>query len=261
MRKTFYFFVFIAIFTMAISSCGGKSPIWDRDPVTGELHQDFPLDTFHILADREDTVAQDRLVKRYYTILTRNVVRYCESKNINLRSNESIHFVRGSGYAKQVLSGDGNTYNGKFKHELIVIINDSISGYHDTLFLACGNGMLLPLKFNEYHDYGPAKQWKFTIEKGEGLAHHLPDINEWVTVAKKFPVPIKDESGNFVSPDRCLLYLGAYTSLLYPGDVIDMVNNKVYNKYDQEVDFNRRIAETNKANAARAAKANKRRHR
>ena len=76
------------------------------------------------------------------------------------------------------------------------------------------------------------------------------------------PIPIRDKKKrNVVSSDTYLNYLGEWESILFAGDVIDLVANEVYNKAGQEVDFARRIAETEKENARRAAAAKKRRHR
>ena len=163
----------------------------------------------------------------------------------------------GSGFAKDVKSGDGKIYNGKFKNELIIIINDP--AIKDTVFLACGNGMLSPLEFSDRHDFGQAERWRFTILPGEGLAHHLPELQAWAEVANTLSIPIKDKDGKVVSQEKYLNYLGRYESYLFPYDVVDILAGKVYNQQGQEADFERRLAEAEKANAKTKAKTTKKR--
>jgi uncharacterized protein (DUF2147 family) len=75
-------------------------------------------------------------------------------------------------------------------------------------------------------------------------------------VAKNLEIPIKNKDGKVVGSEIFSNYLGKYESLLFTGDVIDLLDGKVYNVKGQEVDFERRQLETRKANQA-AAKAKK----
>jgi len=211
----------------------------------------FPLDVFRQLGEANDTAAQRAMVNEYREILTTNVVNHYPQ----ITDEKNIHFVLGSGFAKDVKSGDGKTYSGNFKNELIIIIDDP--AVKDTVFLACGNGMLSPLEFSEYSDFGTAKKWRFTIQPGEGLAHHLPELQAWAEVANSLSIPIKDKDGNIVSQEKYLNFLGRYESLLFPYDVIDLIAGKVYNKAGQEVQFDRRMEETAKANAKKTNKSHK----
>ena len=212
----------------------------------------FPLDKFHQLGERNDTAGQRTMVDKYRKVLTANVVAHYP----NIQDEKNIRFVLGSGYAKDVKSGDGKTYSGEFKNELIIIIDDP--NVKETLFLACGNGMLSPLELYTQADFGTAERWRFTIQKGEGLANYLPQLEKWGAVANQLSIPIKDKDGKVVSQETYLNYLGKYQSLLFEGDVIDLLAGKVYNKAGQEVQFDRRQAETKKANRAAKAKAKKR---
>lgn len=235
---------------VAFVSCNNVDPIHGTQPVTNAFYTDangnenFPLDRFHELGQAGDTVGQRALVDQYRKQLTTNVVRqYPEITDEN-----NIHFVLGSGFAKDVKSGDGKTHSGRFQNELIIILNDP--SIHDTLFLACGNGMLSPLEFSDRHDFGNAEQWRFTIKEGESLATYLPTLTEWGRTAEDLGIPIKDQkNGNVVSSDTYLNNLGKWESVLFEGDVIDLLAGKVYNKAGQEVDFQRRLEESEKANA------------
>ena len=261
--RQFKIFAILAIVMMALASCGNKV-----DPIHGTVPVDttfwsgttedtyFPLDQFHKLGEANDTVGQRAMVDKYRKVLTANVVAHYP----NIKDEKNIRFVLGSGYAKDVKSGDGKTYSGEFKNELIIIIDDP--EVKETLFLACGNGMLRPLELYTQSDFGTAEQWRFTIQKGEGLANYLPQLERWGSVANQLSIPIKDKDGKVVSQETYLNYLGKYQSLLFEGDVIDLLAGKVYNKAGQEVDFDRRQAETKKANRAAArAKAKAKRNR
>jgi len=275
-----FIFATLAIATMALASCNTNkiNPIHDTVPVdttwwsgtpnvseNGEVtsmsNTRFPLERFYELGQAGDTTAQRKLVDEYRKQLTANVVSHYPG----ITSHMNVRFYLATGYAKDVKSGDGKAYSGNFRNELLIVINDPAA--KDTVFLACGNGMLSPIDFNSFEyviDFGTAEPWKFTIKKGEGLAHHLPQLQSWGKVASDLKIPIKDKDGKVVSEEIFSNYLGKYESLLFEGDVVDILNGKVYNKMGQEVQFDRRQAETKKANraAARAkAKAKKRNRR
>lgn len=237
-------FLVLLVFMVWGVSC--TDPIHNDDPVDTSYSTGFPLDQFHRFGEAGDTAAQRKLVNRYRKQLTTNVVNHYP----DIQDEKSIKFVLGSGFAEDVLTGSGKTNSGDFNNELIIIINDSLVS--DTVFLACGNGMLSPLKLRTSSDFGTAEKWRFTIQKGEGLATYLPQLRNWGRVANDLRIPIKDENGNIVSQETYLNYLGKYQSSLFEGDVIDLIEGKVYNKSGQEVDFERRQAETKKANIENA---------
>ncbi|MDR2415658.1 MAG: hypothetical protein LBD75_03475 [Candidatus Peribacteria bacterium] len=227
-----------------VSSCSKKvDPIHGTQPVNTEFARNFPLDEFHQAGIAGDTTTQKQLVEQYRKQLTRNVLsQYPCVQEANIR------FILGSGFAKDVASGDGKYYSGKFKNELIIVINDPCK--KDTLFLACGNGMLSSLRLDHQSDWGNGAQCRFTIQKGEGIAHYKPALDEWASVAGELKIPIKNSKGEIVSEETYRNYLDKkYQGILFPGDVLDLCAGKVYNINGQEVDFSRRIQETEKANA------------
>lgn len=250
------FFVFVVAVIVALTSCNRINPVHDTMPVDttfwsgdgGEAFY-FPLEEFHKLGEANDTTGQRAMVDKYRKVLTANVVAHYP----DIKDARNIKFVLGSGYAKDVKSGDGKTYSGKFRNELIIVIDDP--AVKETLFLACGNGMLSPLELYSQSDFGTAEQWRFTIQKGEGLANYIPQLREWGKVATDLKIPIKDKDGKVVSEEIFTNYLGKYQSLLFEGDVIDLLAGKVYNKAGQEVQFDRRQSETRKANRAAKAEA------
>lgn len=259
--RQFKIFVILTIATVTLAGCSTNktNPIHETVPVdttfwsgTGGEAFYFPLSEFHKLGERNDTAGQRTMVDKYRKVLTANVIAHYP----NVSNEKNIKFVLGSGFAKDVKSGDGKTYSGEFRNELIIILDDPT--VKDTLFLACGNGMLSPLEMWTSSDFGTAEQWRFTIQKGEGLATYMPQLEKWGKVATDLKIPIKDKDGKVVSQETYLNYLGKYQSLLFEGDVIDLLAGKVYNKAGQEVQFDRRQAETKKANRAAKTKVKKR---
>lgn len=257
MRQSNIFAIMALVMAMALSSCSNNvDPVHGTAPVDTTFYAGtsaetrFPLDEFRKLGEANDTAAQRSLVNEYRKQLTANVIAHYPV----IKDEKNIRFVLGSGFAKDVKSGDGKTYSGEFRNELIIIINDP--EVTDTVFLACGNGMLSPLSFTSQSDFGNAEQWRFVIGKGESLATYLPQLERWSSVAKNLEIPIKNKDGKVVGSEIFSNYLGKYESLLFTGDVIDLLDGKVYNVKGQEVDFERRQLETRKANQA-AAKAKK----
>lgn len=262
------FFALVAIASMvAMASCKksidpihGTKPVdtsyWqgnvttaNGDTIETTVDAYFPLEEFKALGEKNDTTGQRAMVNKYRKVLTTNIVAHYP----NIKDEKNIRFILGSGFAKNVKSGDGKVYSGKFKNELIIILNDP--SVKDTIFLACGNGMLSPIEDLVSSDFGTAEQWQFAIQKGEGLANYLPQLEKWGAAANQLSIPIKDKDGKVVSQETYLNYLGKYQSLLFEGDVIDLLAGKVYNKAGQEVQFERRQAETKKANAKAKAES------
>jgi len=242
MKTNIRFMVAILAIVVSLSSCKKVDPIWGTKPVDKTYAAAFPLDEFHRLGIAGDTAAQKKMIDQYRKQLTKNVLNHYP----RITDEKHIRFVLGSGLAKKVKSGDGKTYNGDFKNELIIILNDP--SVKDTVFLACGNGMLCPLELTHSSDLGTGAQFRFTIKKGESLATYLPSLNAWAKVAGDLKIPIRNKKGNIVSKETYLNYLGRYRSVLFTGDVIDVAQGKVFNKAGQEVDFKIRLAETKEAN-------------
>lgn len=250
--KNLCIFVAIVAIMMTITSCKKNiDPIWGTVPVDTALTAHFPLERFHQLGIAGDTAAQKALVNQCRKQLSYNIM----GKYPCIKDSKNILFVLGSGFADSVLSGDGKKYSGKFDNELIIILTDSC--IKDTLFLACGNGMTRPIRFKHRSDLGTAESCRFEIQPGQGLAHHLPKLQAWANIAGEVNIPIKNEKGKVVTSNTYLNYLGEYETLLFPGDIIDMCKNKAFNKFGQEIEFERRLSETRAANAeiAKAMKA------
>ena len=261
-----FIFALVAVATIAVMASCKKSidPVNDVTPVdttfwagnvvtsqgdtvAATVNSQFDLYAFHALGQKGDIDGMRKMVDEHRVELTANVVAHFPK----ITEPDSIHFELWTGHVKDVQSGDGNNYSGEIKNELVFRITDP--KVKTIVFLACGNGMLSNVSELEQGltriDFGTANPWLFVVEKGEGLANHLEKIDDWIRVAKTFPVPIKDKDGKIVPPERCRQYLGKWTTGLFPGDTINMVTGEVRNKHGK-VDFQRRQQETKKANKA-----------
>jgi hypothetical protein len=235
--------IVILISFVALMSCKSKSPIWDREPVDKSFSTGFPLDQFHRLGEDDDTVAQKTLVNQHRKQLTKNVMSHYPC----VTDEKNVKFVFGSGSVKGLLSGDGKHYDGKFKNELIIIVNDPCK--EDTVFLACGNGMLSSIHWSRQSNWGTAEKCRFVVEKGQSLAYFLPRLENWGVKAEELGLPIADSKGKIVDSKIYMAYLGKWWSdHLFPGDVIDLCEKKITNSAGQKVNFERRLTETKKAN-------------
>jgi len=226
-------------------------PIYDVVPVdttwwsgtSGSESTYFPLDEFRELGKENDTLGQRALVDQYRKVLTTNVVAHYP----RISDERNINFVLGSGYARNVKSGDGNVYSGSFRNELIVIINDP--QVKDTLFLACGNGMLTPLEFYFHSDFGQGDPW-IEIEENDSYAKFFP--NTWGELAKDADVGIRNKKGEKVTPKVYLKYPGEYISMLRIGDKLNLITGEVRDENWRRVDFDSRQHDTEVANAEKA---------
>jgi hypothetical protein len=250
MKKIIVSFFGVLITVFSLSSCSTSTdPIWGVAKVDSTFAFNFPLQQFHELGMKGDTVGQKRLYLENKAQLDRNVLKHYPC----VKDVKSISYALGSGMAERVRSGDGKLYSGKFKNELIIMVNDSCK--KDTVFLACGNGMLTPLKLSSSMNWGNPVQCRFEIKPGQGLAHYKPQLEEWAKTSGQLEIPIKNEEGKIVKQTTYLNYLGEYESVLFPGDILDLCQNKVFNKKGEEVDFARRLKESKFANAKLAVEA------
>lgn len=247
--KRSIFLAVMAIVFVAFASCNRHNeeidPIYGTKPVTNAFYTDadgernFPIEEYHRLGQKGDTTTQRALVNAYRKQLTRNVVRQYPQ----ISEEKNIHFILGSGFAKDVMSGDGKTYSGKFKNELIIIIDDP--AVKDTVFLACGNGMLSPISFDSQTNFGEGDAW-IEVKENDSYAKFFPD--SWGERAKKADVGIRDERGKMVTPETYRTNGGNYYSMLRPGDKINIITGVVVDENWKRVDFRSRQYDTERAN-------------
>lgn len=243
-------FLFLVVMALALSfSCrkAEKNVVRDIAPVYrwNDVHNPALWDSIKNVPDSEKV--------RFITDNIPNLIpRIIEQTKI--AANEkfevtSLVFAFGSGSAKGVLDSAGTRHDGIYENELIAKLwTKPVTKLGDPIivFVRCLNGMI---SIEGHHEIGNNINCRFEIQPGQGLAHHLPQLEAWANVAGNFQIPIRDKNGKVVSQEKYLSYLGRYESVLFPGDIIDMCQGKVFNKAGQEVQFDRRLAETNNANA------------
>lgn len=168
---------------------------------------------------------------------------------------DTIVFSYGSGTAKGVQDSAGMLHDGTYENQLIARIwTKPITklGNPIIVFVRCLNGVI---ELHGDRRIG-TESLGFYIEKGEGLAHHLPELEAWATTANNLNVPIKNKEGKITSHTTYINYLGRYESVLFEGDFVNLQEGKVFHD-GREVDFNQRLADTKKANALAKKKAKK----
>lgn len=254
---TFVAILFAAFFTSCNQS---EQPIEEEtvvDPIYGTTPVDttwwsgtnesentyFPLEEFKALGRENDTLGQRAMVDQYRKVLTTNVVAHYPE----ISDEKNINFVLGSGYARNVKSGDGRLYSGEFRNELIIVIDDP--QVKDTVFLACGNGMLSPLDFISQSYFGQGDPW-IEVKENDSYAKFFPDT--WGELAKDADVGIRDSKGEKVTPRVYLQRRGKYISMLRAGDKVNLITGEVRDENLRKVDFDSRQHDTKVANAEKA---------
>ena len=262
MKKIFITIMVIATI-VAMASCKKIiNPVQDVEPVDttfwsgNSIATRFPIEQFISLGESNDTACQRTMVDVYRAQLTANVVTHYPK----IQDEESIKFILCSGYAKDVQSGDGKTYSGDFKNELVIIIDDP--SVKDTIFLTGGN-TLSKLTLSDQHDLGIAKRWKFVLQEGYDLRSYLLELKDWHGIRAHYDpeVPYTDGKGNVVSQEGFIIYLLENEFWLYEGDVIDIFSGVAYNRSHYEIDFAKRQAKSQTNSGTIIAKAEMKRNR
>lgn len=162
----------------------------------------------------------DKVVPRLNTQLVamlRNHGKNCEIT--------SITYVFGSGSARQVASGDGNTYDGEFSDQLYAVVKGGTC-FGDSLmaFVQCFNGVFIIEGENQeiIGTYEP----EFTIAKGQGINRYV-DYRTSIWLAEHFDLKLYHGKGwnkkNEISAKEArelenTLYKTQVTVRVFPGD-------------------------------------------
>lgn len=235
----------LGICLLYVVSCS-NSPIHDRNPVNTAYREGFPLKEFKAFGEKGDIQSQKAMIASYRKLLTTNILNL----HPDIASEKNITFLIGSGYAQDVEAGDGKFYSGEFENELIIILNDP--SIKDTLFLACGNGMLQPLQLKAQTHCGTGNAFSITIGQGESLASYFPKFRDWGRKASEYGILIRDENGKVVDEE---MYFKnphkKYYSVLSPGDKINLHTGKVTDANNREVNFRDRQLATFNTNIAK----------
>lgn len=236
--------MFILISVMTFFSCKEKDVVLDFPAV----HQ----------WDAHDLATIDKIkslpIKERFPFIKENLPNLIPIINDKVKkvapgvTTDSIAFVFGSGKADITEDATGAMNKGHFKDQLIAkvfVSGKTKFGNPMKIFVRCLNGVL-KIK-GELEEVGTISS-SFTILPGEGLANHLPELKIWGNTAEEIGIPIKNSNSKVVSKKIYANYLGYYKSVLFPYDVINMDSKIAYDKNGQEIDFQKRLAETKKAN-------------
>lgn len=142
---------------------------------------------------------------------------------------DSVTYLFGSGKAKGVQSGDGNTYDGYYDEQLYAVIKGETC-FKDSLvvFVQCLNGTF-SLKGKTVQNLGSYKP-RFTIEKGNGINAYV-DYQTSIFLAEHFKLPVyigrdprfrKRISYQMAKDLEVHLDRKQVTVLVYPGDEFDL---------------------------------------
>lgn len=252
--KNLFVLLLVAVLTVIVS-CNKpekKKDAMDLTPMhRWDEHSLSMIDSLKSLPDS----AKLPFIKLNAPNLIPSILRIIERRAAIPFHLDSIVFSYGSGTATGVQDSAGKRHDVVYENQLIARIWTkplTRLGNPIIVFVRCLNGLI---DIHGDRQIG-TEMIGFYIKKGEGLAHHLPELVAWATTAKDFNVPIRDKKGKITSYTTYLNYLGKYESVLFEGDFVNLYEGKVYHD-GREVDFDQRLAETKKANALAKKKAKK----
>ncbi|MDR0861046.1 MAG: hypothetical protein LBO09_09075 [Candidatus Peribacteria bacterium] len=242
MKKIIFFIATVMSLAVLFSSCKHKEEeridaIYGMDPVSSSFIEGVDYQAYRGL----DSLGRVQWLNEHREQLTRNILKTYPC----IEYGKRIKFAIINGKADSIQSGDGYVYDAAVHYDIQVKITE---GCHvGTWLLACENGMLKG--FNGSSLDGGTGSNLVIIQPGKGIAHYLPD-NEWKEWTSLLNVPIKNKkTGKFTPPQTYKEFLGVWEGKLFSYDELNLDARTVRNKNGQLVDFPRRIAETEKANA------------
>lgn len=219
--------IFLSIFAMCVLclvSCRKNS----IDPIHGTVQLDstFMEGAPDLLLENarldQDTFMQRVLFDSNRRFFTRNIVRkYPEV------SDSAIHFLHGSGVVT-VEAGDGKSYSGSFKDEIVVAI-DSVGSF----FLWGGNKVVGDIEWQSCENWGSVLEHQFMLQPGETMENHLSKLQSWASVSE-FPFSIRDSVGDIVTTSTYKDVLGKYIFEDY--DVFDVALGTIRDREGNLID-------------------------
>jgi hypothetical protein len=246
-----------------LSACQQQRDVNNAFPPVYRWTKCSPLlwDSVKNVPDADKTIFLSTRIDRLIPILSGRV-KLCIATAIQIDSAkvidmetikiDSVSFLFGSGSAINVDDGHGGRNTGIFNEEIIAKV------YTDRGKTSLGNPIVIFVRtLNRAREikgnlaFLETIRGRVTILPGESLAKHWPRLKVLAGVAGTFDIPIEDSTGKLVGPDRYLSYIGRYKSILFPYDVIDMDQEKVFDKDGHEVNFEERREKTELVNKER----------
>ena len=252
-------FLFVAVIMAGLfCSCGGKKKEKDAMDLTPmhrwDVHSQAMIDTLHRIPDSLKLA----FIKANAPNVLPTILNTIEKRVGTPFHVDTIVFSYGTGHAKGVQDSSGARWDVAFKDQLVARVWTKPAtklGNPIIVFVRCLNGVI-ELEGDQRIGTGDLG---FTIQKGEGLANHQPELLAWACTARNLNIPIKKKN-KIVSFDTYVNYLGKYKTVLFEGDFINLYDGKVIDKAGREVNFQQRLADTKKANALSKKKAKRHKH-
>ena len=230
-------FIFLTIVVAVLTSCTKKvDPIHGTQPLNEAYSHRVPAERVNTLRQKGDVNELFSFIDRHRKQLTANIV----SQHPNVKDNQQISLILGSGYSDGIQAGDGKTYAGQFNDELIIVINDSLKS--DTVFFFGGQKPVSELKFKKKINFGNGAPFTFKIKKDENIDSLIISLKDWGYVINP-QIPITDKDGNVTESLTFSKYLIKFRPWFKEDDVIDVLHGKIFNSNGEEVTIPQRQSE------------------
>lgn len=214
--------VLISVFFFACS----KDVVTDHDPVSAD---DWRTEIVTKLRSADNDVQRSAIMEQSGVRLTTQLIHFLKSSGYNCPI-DTITYHYGSGKAMDVASGDGNTYDGKFKSQPYAVVKGGAC-FKGTLyvFILCFNGTFSLESDSKIIGHGSQV---FTIRSGKGINYYV-DYRTSIWLAEEFNLPLYKGSGwnkkNIITPEEALyledqLGMTKVTVRVFAGDTFDLRN-------------------------------------
>jgi len=217
----------LIVFVCSFFFACGKDVVEDRDPVNSD---DWRTELVTQLRSAQNDAERSIIMEENGVRLTSQLIYFLKSNGYDCRI-DTIEYRYGSGKAMDVASGDGNTYDGKFKSQPYAIVKGG-ECFKDSMFvfILCFNGTF-SLSSSDSRIIGHGSQ-VFTIGRGKGINYYV-DYRTSVWLAETFNLPLYKGKGwnekNIINPEEALALENEIdriqvTVKVFPGDRFDLRN-------------------------------------
>lgn len=227
-------FIFLTIVLTALTSCTKKvDPIHGTEPLTEAYSNRISMERFNSLRQKDDVNGMFEFIEKYRKQLTANIV----TQHPEITDHNLINLILGSGYAEAIEAGDGKTYSGEFNNEILIITKDSVRA--DTTFLFGGKKPKSELKFKKKVNFGHGEPFRFVIKEKENIDSLIVSLKDWNYITN-IKIPREDGKGNIIEQQTFPKYLMDFKPFAKEGDIIDIINGKIFDKDGQEISIEKR---------------------
>ena len=176
------------------------------------------------LKGKNDVKGTILFIERNKNRITKNVVDIYP----DIKDEKNISFLLASGYANDLKSGDGSTLSGKFKNEILIVINK------DTTFLS-GGYKTSRLEITAKSELGNGGQFNIPVMDVDDPQSIKNKCKEWEFFTKSKTIEVKNKKGEVVEKEPFSKYLRKVSTLLGEGDTIKIFQTKIVDKSGREI--------------------------